>query len=216
MYCEPLTSNPENERLIKSFVIDREIEYRQYYEKTGRIIGLEQYLKHCAWDDDLTNETRVYVIKTYFTHEIIAYFAIKAGMISVDSQYRNKDKEAQAKNQGIKLVPNTISGVEISHFAVNDEYRRNHSRNGSKITGLGAYLFPAFIFPIIKKVSTDIGIKIMYLYAADDTSKDSNAKNTLINYYKKVFEFNTVSESDEYKPVTSYYDNGCIFMYRML
>ena len=152
----------------------------------------------------------IHVVKSYFSHEIIAYFALKAGMVSLDSAVRNTEKEKIAKEQGIKLVPDTVSGIEISHFAINDNYRKHHHN----IKGLGRYIYPSFIYPIINKCSKDIGIVLAYLYAADNSSDNSQK---LVEYYKDVFEFDVLADKENaLKPVTSYYDSNCIFMYKIL
>ena len=93
MYYERLTSKVINKRLINSFFIARERDCAETFRKTGEIYGLEQYLKHSAWDDDIFNETRIYLIKTRCSREVVAYFGLKAGMISVDSPNRDKNEE---------------------------------------------------------------------------------------------------------------------------
>lgn len=211
MYCEPLTVRRRNKELINSFYIKRESDYEQYLEQNV-VKGLERYLKYCAWEEDLKNETRIYLIKTYMREEIVAYFALKAGMITIDNDDRDIKKEKCAQAEGIELVPETASGIEISHFAVNDAYRDSH--NNAK--GIGEYLYPAFIYPIIKKVSRSIGVKIVYLYAADTSENgDTESGKRLVNYYKDVFGF-VEDNSREYRPITPYYDSGCIFMYNII
>lgn len=209
MFCEPLCSSVKNKELLKDFYIEREKELVERFKRTGEICGLECYLKHCAWQDDQNNETRVYLIKTYFSNEIVGYFALKAGMISVDSEERNISKEKHAKHKGVKLVPVTMAGIEISHFAINDNYRKKHG----ELKKLGKFLYPTFVFPIIKKVSKEIGVKLAYLYAADSSPGETKK---LVEYYQDTFGFDVLEEGSRYIPVTSYYDNGCIFMYQIL
>ena len=60
MYCEPLCSSLKNKYLVNDFFIEREKEYMAWYEKTGEICGLAEYIRHYAWEADLRNETRVY------------------------------------------------------------------------------------------------------------------------------------------------------------
>lgn len=204
MYCEPLRANSKNKALIEKFVIRRE----EKYASLDGIVGLEAYLKHCAWDADKEGLIKAYVIKTYFTDEIVAYFAIRAGMVSVDSECRDAEREHEALQEGTKLVPETIPGIEISHFAVNDAYREKHSKNGVLPKGLGYYLYPEFIYPIICKVKQKLGVRILYLYAAGD--------ETLKNYYQKVFGFSRLIDSPKIVPVTSYYDDYCEFMFLLL
>ena len=204
MYCEPLRNNIKNKELIKDFYIEREKEYSDPSKTNGRIIGLEAYLKYCAWEEDADNETKVYVIKTYFTNEIVAYFSLKCGLITLDRESRNFLKEERAKESGIKLVPDTIPCVEIAQYAVNDNYKKAHGKNGQPLKGLGEALYPDFIYPIIKKASSIIGFKTIYLYAAGDKH--------LTDYYERVFGFEKV-EHNNFVPVMPYYDNGCAFMY---
>lgn len=215
-YCERLTSNPKNLQLIQSFQIEREHECVELYQEKQIICGLEQYLKHQAWEDDLTNKTRVYLVKTRFTKEVVSYFALKAGMISVNSLQRDVQREQKALQNGIKLVPDTISGIEISHFAINDAYRKKHSTKRQSLKGLGEYIYPQFIYPLIYKAATLIGAEIMYMYAADSTQNDEHPSFSLVKYYERLFEVKTVTDVDNYKPVTSYYDGDCIFMYKWL
>ncbi|MBP3677457.1 MAG: hypothetical protein J6I97_03835, partial [Agathobacter sp.] len=60
-----------------------------YRNSDGKVVGLEAFLKYCAWEYDERGLIKAYVVKTYFTNEIVAYFALKAGMISVDSNQRD-------------------------------------------------------------------------------------------------------------------------------
>lgn len=165
MYCEPLTCNEKNKKLLDSFFIEREKEVSKIPD---RVVGLQAYLQRCAWKDDENNIVKIYLIKTYFTNEVVAYFGLRACMVSVDTEYRDVSAEKNAKINGIKLLPKTISSLEISHFAVNDAYKNKHKKNGKPLAKLGAYLYPTFIYPIIKNVSSKVGIKLVCLYAAGD------------------------------------------------
>ena len=207
MYCEPLRSKVINKKLIQNFFIEREKEYSDPAKNQGQIIGLEAYLKYCAWEDDQRNNIKAYVIKTYFTNEIIAYFTLKCGMFSLDNDTRNELKEELAKEKGIKLVPDTIPCVEIAQYAVNDNYKIKHGKNGSPLKGLGVALYPDFIYPIIRRAAKIIGIKCIYLYAAGDEH--------LTDYYERVFGFKK-SNDKKLIPIMPYYDNGCSFMYYTL
>lgn len=207
MYCEPLRASQQNKELIKKFVIRREAKYAHLI-KMGKIVGLEAYLKYCAWDDDEAGLIKAYVIKTYFSNEIVAYFAIRAGMVSVNSEHRDTQREVAAMQEGTKLVPETISGIEISHFAVNDAYREKHSQNGKLLKGLGRYIYPEFIYPIVNNIKQKLGVRILYLYAAGD--------EPLKKYYRDVFGFSRLEKDTELVPVTSYYDDNCEFMFLLL
>lgn len=206
MYCEPLRDSLRNKFLIRNFHIERESGFSNP-SKVGGIVGLEAYLKYAAWKDDESHNIRAYVIKSYFTGEIIAYFTLKCGIITLDSEQRDVKSEKYAKGQGIKLVPKTIPSLEIAHFAIDDNYKKKHGKDGIPLKGLGAVLYPDFIFPVIKKAADLIGIKCVYLYAAGGES--------LIEYYKKVFGFSVIDKED-FVPVMPYYDKGCSFMYYIL
>ena len=207
MYCEPLRSNEKNRQLIQNFYIEREKEYSNPENVQGQIIGLEAYLKYSAWEDDLHNNIKAYVVKTYFTNEIVAYFTLKCGLFTLDTELRDSLKEELAKENGIKLVPDTIPCVEIAQYAVNDNYKKKHGKNGIPLKGLGEALYPDFIYPIIEKAANIIGIKCIYLYAAGD--------NHLTDYYERVFGFKKIDDATMI-PIMPYYDNGCSFMYYVL
>lgn len=201
MYCEPLTCKDINKELIKSFYIEREKEYSNPMNTGGRVIGLEAYLKYSAWDDDLNGEIKAYVVKTYFSNEIVAYFALKTSAMIIDSKISNAQGDKTYKH-GKKLVSEIIPCVEISHFAVNDRFREKHN-----VKTLGNIIYPEFIYPIIDKFSKIVGVRCILLYAAGDEH--------LVNYYEKVFGFETTQDT-EVVPVMPYYDIGCVPMYYML
>ena len=147
--CVPLTSDSAHLDVIQSFTIDREADFSK---RTDKVIGLEAYLKRCAWNDDLNHEVRIYLIKDCRNGEIAAYFGLKAGMVASSQEGMPTEEEKQAifDEFGSKLLPEVLPGIEISHFAVNDNYRRTAGKNGKPIRGLGAYFYPAFIYPIIE------------------------------------------------------------------
>ena len=49
--CVPLTSDIKYRSLINSFTIDRE---QQFSTNPDKVIGLEAYLKRCAWDEGIS------------------------------------------------------------------------------------------------------------------------------------------------------------------
>ena len=77
--CVPLTSDSAHLDLIQGFTIDREAGFSK---RTDKVIGLEAYLKRCAWNDDLNHEVRIYLIKDNRSGELAAYFGLKAGMVA--------------------------------------------------------------------------------------------------------------------------------------
>ena len=211
-YCEPLRKHISNYDQIQEFVIDRE---KDIEDKPNQARGLAQYLKKCAWYEDANNINKVYLVKDTKTKQIVAYFALKAGMLASPEGSRLTDEERDLlKTIGIKSIPTSLSGIELSNFAVNDKYREDiKAKTGIMPTKIGKYIFPEFIMPIVEDVSKHIAIQYLYLFAADD-GKDE----TLINYYKNIFDFSTVEDSDNEKisPIQSDYENQCKFMYRKL
>ena len=159
--CVPLTSDPKHLDLIQSFSIDRETDFSQL---TDKVIGLEAYLKRCAWNEDLNHEVKIYLIKDCRNGEVAAYFGLKAGLVasSQEGMPAEEEKKAILEEFGAKLLPEVLPGIEISHFAVNDNYRRRAGKNGKPIRGLGAYFYPAFIYPIIEDVAEKIGVNMIY------------------------------------------------------
>ena len=205
--CVPLLADRKHLSQIEDFTIDREAEYSH---RTDKVIGLEAYLKRCAWDEDLNNEVRIYLIKDGETDEVAAYFGLKAGMVasSKADMLTVEEQNEIFKEEGVKWLPEVLPGIEISHFAVNDNYRRRAGSDGKPLKGLGAYFYPEFIYPIIEDVAQKVGVNMIYLYAAGD--------DKLVAYYKSVFEFQSLQEEDVYVPLEPDYDGGCAFMYRLI
>lgn len=203
--CEMLRENEKNKKLVQKFVIDRE---KKYSGNPNRIIGLESYLKYCAWEDDENDLVRIYLVKDKNTSDIVAYFGLKAGMIAANMQEAFSVKEQQEifLEEGVKVFPEILPGIEISHFAVNDAYRKQISKGNVSVKGLGKYIYPEYIYPLIMDVGKKIGVHMVYLYAAGDEK--------LIHYYKETFGFQEMDESDHYTPLEPEYDGGCKFMYQ--
>ena len=157
--CEPLRKNKDNLNLIQHFTIYREKGYSQF---SNKIVGLESYLKRCAWDDDENNLVRIYLIKTRDGKDIVAYFGLRSGMIAANMTDDIKIEQQRQifEEEGIKLFPEVLPGIEISHFAVNDNYRKKLSNGSTLIKGIGKYLFPKYIYPII----WDVGDKSEYIW----------------------------------------------------
>ena len=191
--------------MIQDFTIDRE---EAFSNLPNKVVGLEAYLKVCAWNDDENDLVRIYLIKDVKTHDIVAYFGLKAGMLAANMEEAIPLEQQQQlfREEGIKLFPEVLPGIEISHFAVNDRYRAKLSGDRAPVKGLGKYLFPKYIDPLIMEVGSKIGVHMIYLYAAGD--------DTLVSYYKEAFHFQEMTENDRYTPLEPEYDGGCRFMYQ--
>ena len=205
-YIEPLTSKEKNYEEIQEFSIDREADYRSMDD----VVGLEAYLKRAAWENDLSGSTKVYLIKDSTNDMIAAYFGLKAGMVGLnqDSFLSNSDRDA-LRAKGIKPIPYIVPGIEVSHLAVNDEYRRFISRGDKLVGGLGDYFFQQFVMPIVFDVRKKVGVQMIYLYAAGD--------DNLVRLYRDVYKFSTVGDEElPLAPLQPDYDYKCTFMYRMI
>lgn len=209
--CVPLTSDSRNLNLIQNFKVDREDGYASIPDK---IIGLEAYLKRAAWQDDIDEQVKIYLIKDTILGEVAAYFGLRAGMVvdNEEGEPSAEDKKEALLEFNAKLVSSVLPGIEISHFAINDDYRRHVSPPGEMIRGLGRYFYPAFIYPIIEEAASKIGVKMVYLFAAND---EEDQEEKLVKYYETVFGFRLSGVDDFYMPLQPGYDGGCKFMYRI-
>jgi hypothetical protein len=159
-------------------------------KKEGR--GLEIYLKGYALNEEKTNEGRTYLIIDNETKEVVAYFTLKAGLVT----------------QKIGLFKfNNSPGIEIANFAVNDAYREAHD---DIIPQIGKYIFSEFIYPIIADLSTLLGIAYVYIFALP--------QNRLMKHYESMgfTRMDAGLERFLHRHVRPEYDRGCIFMYQRI
>ena len=152
---------------------------------------MERYIKELAESDEKDGSARTYLVKDKFSHEIVAYFSLKTGLFTIDA------------GNGYFY---SISAIELSNFAVNSSYRLNHpdSRN------LGSTIFSEFILPLVKCLSSFVGVQAIYIYALP--------QDKLIEHYKTMG-FNRLGAEEEkfvHQHVKPKYDEGCIFMYQLI
>lgn len=181
-YCEPLLKNDKNIDLINNFCVN---------EQTGK--GLEYYLRLQAIADEKCFINRTYLVKDNETNELVGYFSLKAGMVSVNESWIGNEFDA-------------IPGVELANFAVNSNYKQAHE----EATGIGQIIFMDFILPICQRAAQKIGINFIYIFALPYPK--------LINYYQKL-NFTRLKPKEEKKIHRHFkprYDRGCIFMSRSL
>lgn len=141
--CVPLTSNSKHLNMIREFTIDREQEDAHIPDK---IIGLEAYLKRAAWQEDLDEKVKIYLIIDTILDEVAAYFGLKAGMV-VD----NEEGEPSAEEK-----------EEAFLFAANDEEDKEKKLIkyyervfGFRLSGLDDFYMPL-------QPGYDGGCKFMY------------------------------------------------------
>lgn len=154
--------------------------------------GLESYFRKYAIRDEEENIARTYVIKDNSSKEIVAYFTLRSGLITV--------------SRGFLKGFDAITGIELANFAVNDSYREVHD----VIPRLGSYIFYTFILPLVKNISCYVGAKLIYIYALPE--------DKLMSHYETMG-FSRTSEKMErfvYSHVKPAYDKNCIFMIRKI
>ena len=164
--------------------------------------GLEDYIKNYAWNDELKNVMRTYIVRDEDSDEIVGYFSIKAGMVSLNEHKRIDEKTGEER-----VYFDTMPGVEIADFAVNEAYKE---KNGD-VKGLGVLIFHDFIYKIVKETAVNLGIRFLYIFALPYKS--------LINQYSMFYHFSRLADDSEkrlHKRLKPEYDDKCIFMYQVL
>ena len=176
---EHLFDSPKNEKLISSFTVGK------------NAYGLESYLKNLAADDERNNFARTYLVKDKSSGELACYFSLRTGLITLQTK---DDKFA------------TVPAIELSNFATNDTYRKNHS----EVTKLGVNVFEKFILPIAQNFSRYVGANSLCIYALPN--------DRLMDYYKNLGFTRLPAEQEKFVQVhvKPEYDEDCIFMYQTL
>ena len=127
-----------------------------------------------------------------------------------DTSEERTDIKAEKKQEPTKWllrVDEAFPAVELVHFCVNDNYRREWK--ALKLgRGMGEVFFWKFVVPKIMEISRLVGCEYVYLFAADSTP-DCN----LIRYYENALHFELPSNISGIKPR---YDYLCTFMCKRL
>lgn len=176
---EHLVDSDENRILLERFKVGKGAD------------GLEGYLKSCALDDEISGESRTYLVKDSVSRALACYFSLRTCLVPLAL-----DDETFV----------TMPAIELSNFAVNEQYRRAQS-NTRKI---GAYVFLEFILPVVKHVAGIVGAKWLSVYSLPEAG--------LKKYYESLG-FRSLAPDDEafvYSHVKPKYDDGCIFMYQCI
>jgi hypothetical protein len=176
---EHLFTSPENHDLIQSFSVG------------NSAMGLEIFLKEVAEREESEKQTRTYLIKDRITGELVCYFSMRTGLVTLQVDGDAFD---------------SLSAVELSNFAMNQIYKANHP-NAKR---LGSYFFKRFILPLAQFASEYIGVSTLYIYALPE--------DKLMNHYKKLGFSRLPEEQEKFvqNHVKPKYDEGCIFMYQPL
>ena len=183
-YCNHLGKSNYDEDDIKEFYVK---------ENSGK--GLENYLRYYAFPDEDNSIMRTYMVRDVRSSELVSYFSLKAGLISLN----------ETEISG-KLEFDTLPGVELANFAVNSRYLEKHCN----MKGIGSVVFGDFVRPIITDVAKSVGVKMIYIFALP--------YERLIDTYKTYgfLRLSIESEKALHIRLKPSYDNGCIFMYQQL
>ncbi len=151
--------------------------------------GVEGYLKYSAMTEELCGNARTYIVRDKSTEQIVAYFTLKTGLITV--------------RRGYSLKFDNYTGIELTNLAVNDCYREKEDA----VPKLGTYLFSEFILPLVKEIREYIGAEYLYIFALP--------YNRLLAHYETMG-FSRVSDRRQERFICRHvkpnYDKGCIFM----
>lgn len=193
-YCSHLGASDKDEEDIKQFTVR---------DKKGA--GLLKYIQCYAFPDEDAGIMRTYMIRDNSTSELVGYFSIKAGLISLN-EHEEINVNSDTGEETRKIVFDTLPGVELANFAVNNSYIKKYPEN----KGVGLIMFQSFIMPIIKQAAETIGIKILYLFALP--------YQKLISRYKD-YGFSRLDDPYEdqlHSRLKPSYDESCKFMYQRL
>ena len=178
---EHLFDSPDNASAIKHFLVT---------EKNG--LGLEYYLKETAAIDEQNQMNTTYLVKDKVTKEIAGYFSLRTGLFTLtDDSPEYFD---------------SIPAIELSNFAVNALYRKNHPETKS----IGRIMFSEFIIPVVQHIKSFVAVRALYIYALPEQK--------LIQHYQTLG-FSRLEPEEEafvHSHVKPKYDDGCIFMYQIL
>lgn len=176
---EHLNDSVENRRLLNAFSAGK------------NATGLERYIKEQAIGDEQSNESRTYLVKDALTGDLACYFSLRTCLIPVAIT---------------KSLFTTIPAIELSNFAVNENYRRSQKA----VSKIGVFVFLSFILPIVRHVASFVGSKWLCVYALPIPK--------LLEYYEKIgfARLDKEREAFVYSHVKPKYDKDCIFMYQAI
>ena len=190
-YCDHLGASEQDKKDILSFTV-RHPEVAE---------GLRDYIREWAFQDEENGLMRSYLVRDLKTDELVGYFSLKAGMVSINER-RIVDESGEERTEF-----DTVPGIEIANFALNESYCARHT----KVSGLGILIFREFIQKLAYRTARMVGVLMLYIFALPYDS--------LIRRYHEVYRFerlNKESESALHTRMKPAYDESCIFMYQML
>ena len=169
--------------------------FKTFLSKMSEEKGLQVNLKKRAFHDEAAGIMRTYLVRDNYTAELVAYFSLKAGLISLN--------EVETEDG---ILFDTLPGTELANFAVNNEYLIKNPT----FKGIGFVIFNDFIKPLVEEISKTVGVKIIYIFALPFEG--------LIKQYGR-YGFRRLEaehEAELHRRLKPRYDSECIFMYQML
>lgn len=158
--------------------------------------GITDYFQKQAIKDETDFSVRNYVVKLKGTDVLIGCFTLKCGSIPY-----NENAIDLKFSKETKLVP----GIELVNIALNDYSLRIIKGLNIKV---GRNIFYDIIQPIVKHISQEAGVKVLYLFAA----------NPKLAVYYKTWGFYSVDDEAFNERLNedwqSEYSHNCIFMYK--
>lgn len=104
-----------------------------------------------------------------------------------------------------KQVAKSFPSVELTHFCVNEAYRKKWQTYGfSSRNRIGSTMFWHVIVGIVEKIRNLTGCEYLYLFAADATSD-----RHLVNHYKNMMGLREEMTMSALQPI---YDFNCTFL----
>lgn len=104
-----------------------------------------------------------------------------------------------------KQVAKSFPSVELTHFCVNEAYRKKWQTYGfSPRNRIGSTMFWHVIVSIVEKIRSLTGCEYLYLFAADATSD-----RHLVNHYKNMMALREEMTMSALQPI---YDFNCTFL----
>lgn len=184
-YCEHLLLTEQSKKeILDTFSVKRH-----------NAKGLEEYIHKNSFVEEQENLGRTFLVRDCDTNEIACFFTLKAGLVSANESIREHDREFDS-----------IPGIELADFAVNDFYKDKHP----EVEHVGAIVFSCFIYKLALQISKCIGARFLYIFALQNES--------LIKYYESL---NFVRPTQDEQYITGHFftprhNRNCEFMCQRL
>lgn len=215
-----LVKDSVTKEILFYFALSAGLVYKEIRDDDYNLSELEREIVETCVETYLNNINEITVddILEWYSNESVDRFKLTRIIeekIDVKLQAL-RDSKINEESLKIKRVSETFPGIVITHFCKNE----NATTFFNLSFPLGFYVFWEIIVGIVLKISKLLGVKYLYLFAADNTqdqgTKSMNLFSTdlvenssvlkLVNYYKNDFKFKPAQSVTILKP---YYDFEC-------